>query len=361
VTDPDGVAEREFFREEFRRGTIVLALGDPDVDATIGVVGELTAGECQVIVVARHTDLAASQGFDTGVAEPPASMDDLATLWNALEDTGVQVIGVDDDPAGHAADLAGRLGVAKLAITDAGGGWGRSFASADDLGEGAATRPVVADAVRRALVGGVGGVNVCRAVDLDVELFTFDGAGTLFSSDAYVQVSRLRADDLAVVEQLVARGVAEGHLRPRPRREVVRLALGGLGARVGPGRHLAGFGALEVERYVAEKLVEITCLYTVNRYEGEGVAGRLVDGLLDAARRTGVRAVFACTVSRRAAALFERSGFCEVPQDRIPAAKWIDYDVDRRRRLSTHWFDLDRGDSAEPGSVASASVPTSCP
>ncbi len=361
MTDPDGVAEREFFREEFRRSTIVLALGDPDVESAAGVIRDLSAGECRVIVVARHADLAATKAFDSDGAEAPASMDDLAALWAGLEDRGVRVIGVHDDPAGPAADLAGRLGVAKLAITDSGGGWGRSFASAEDLDDGAGTRPVVADAVRRALEGGVGGVNVCRAVDLDVELFTFDGAGTLFSSDAYVQVSRLRADDLTVVEQLVARGVAEGHLRARPRREVVRLALGGLGARVGPGRHLAGFGSLEVERYEADGLAEITCLYTVNRYEGEGVAGRLVEGLLDAARRTGVTAVFACTVSSRAAALFGRSGFREVSQDRIPDAKWVDYDPDRRRRLSTHWFDLDRGDAADPGPVASASVPTDSP
>src|SRR5690606_29756379 len=119
-----------------------------------------------------------------------------------LVDTGSRVVAVDDDPARAAAALAGRLGVFKLVVTDAAGGWGRSFATFDDLGHGAAERPAVAEAVRTALDAGVVGVNVCRSEDLDTELFTFDGAGTLFTADPYVLVDRLRADDLAVVEQL---------------------------------------------------------------------------------------------------------------------------------------------------------------
>lgn len=361
MTEPDGAAERAFFREEFRRRTIVIASRDPDADTVAAVVSELCAGECRVIVVTARDDDRLSAALASAPRDLPRSVGDLAELWADVEERGMSVVEVGGDPALPSADLASRLGVFKLVVTDHLGGWGRSFAALDDLGDGAAERPVVAEAVGRALHGGVGGVNVCRAADLDTELFTFDGAGTLFSSDAYVQVTRLRADDLAVVEQLVARGVAEGHLRPRPPTEVVRLALGGLGARVGPSRHLAGFGTLEVERYEADDLAEVTCLYTVNRYEGEGVGGRLVDGLVEAARRLGVRAVFACTVSSRAAALFRRCGFREVPQQQLPDAKWVDYDPERRWNLSTHWFDLGGAHDAGPATHASASVPAGLP
>ncbi|HET8929200.1 MAG TPA: GNAT family N-acetyltransferase [Acidimicrobiales bacterium] len=350
MIDAGGVAERAFFREEFRHRTLVIAVRDAVGDVVLPLARELLAGDCRVVVVLTNDDAASDRlatSLGTVAVPAPESHDTLASLWMNLEDTGVRVVGVDGDPAGPAAALAGRLGVFKLVVTDAAGGWGRSFASLDDLDADATTRPLVAEAIRDALENGVGGVNVCRAEDLDIELFTFDGAGTLFTADAYVQVTPLRADDLGVVEQLAARGVAEGFLRPRPRVEVVRLALGGLGARVGPSRHLAGFGTLEVDRYPAANVAEVTCLYTVNRYEGEGVGGQLVDGLVQAARRAGFDAVFACTVSSRAAALFERSGFRGVDQGMVPEEKWVGYDASRRQLVSAHWFDLEPAGAAE--------------
>lgn len=342
MSDTGGVAERAFFRDEFHHRTLVIAARDGSVDATVPVIRELLAGDCRVVVVGRDDGSSGRLATALGsrAVALPESVDALAGLWIDLEDTGVRVIGVTEDPAVPAARLAGRLGVFKLVVTDAAGGRGKSFASLDDL-DARSGADLVAAAVRGALQAGVGGVNVCRAEDLDTELFTFDGAGTLFTADAYVQITSLGADDLAVVEQLVARGVAEGFLRPRPRAEVVRLAFSGLGARVGPSRHLAGFGTLEVDRYPGENVAEVTCLYTVNRYVGEGVGGQLVEGLVDAARRAAFDAVFACTVSPRAAALFARSGFREVPQHRVPTGKWDDYDAERRRLLSAHWLDLD--------------------
>ncbi len=267
-------------------------------------------------------------------------MSELAELWIAVEDHQVVVVGIDADVAPAAADVAVRLGVSKLVITDPEGGWGPSFASEEDLGDDGSPRPIVAGAIRRALAGGVDGVNLCRFEDLDTELFTFDGAGTLFTADAYLSVSPLVADDFPVVEGLVQRGVAEGYLRPRSRAETIRLALGGLGARVSPSGHLAGFGTLERERYAGERLAEVACLYAINRFSGEGVGAELVDGLVAQARGLGSRAVFACTVSERAAGLFVRCGFGEVGLDRLPEQKWVDYDPERRRRLRALWLDL---------------------
>lgn len=356
MTIAGGIAERAFFRDEFRRRTVVIALrpGEPaSVASVVPVVRELVAGGSRVLVLADAAADASRLAEGLGVTPQvwTGSDDDLATLWCELTDTGCCLVGFEGDPAGVAASVACRLGVVKLVLTDPAGGWGRSFGSLDDLATEESARAEVQAAVRSALAGGVGGVNVCRAVDLDTELFTFDGAGTLFTADAYVRVTPLKADDLAMVEQLVSRGVADGFLRPRSRLEVVRLALGGLGARVSHSGHLAGLGALEVDRYRDAGVAEVTCLYTVNRYEGEGIGGHLVNGLVASARARDARAVFACTVSRRAAELFERSGFHSVSLDELPESKWVGYDSDRRARLSAHWIDL-ADDPAGPVEVA---------
>lgn len=349
MTDAVDVAERAFFREEFRRRTLVIAVPTSAVERVLPVVRELLAGGCRVLVVtdssgvAPVTDgLAVVDSVAAGSAPPTASSAEAARLWCELEDTGVRVVGTETDPVKAAAQLAGRLGVYKLVLIDDRPDWGGSFASVDDLEPIASDRPTAVQAITRALNDGVGGVNVCRADDLDTELFTFDGAGTLFTADAYVQVTRIGADDLPAVEQLAARGVAEGFLRPRERTEIIRLALGGLAARVGPTRALVGFGALETERYAGDRVAEVTCLYTVNRYSGEGIGGRLIDGLVGKARRGDVDAVFACTVSERAAALFRRCGFSTVDLSELPEHKWVDYDPERRSRLTAHRYEFDR-------------------
>ena len=82
----------------------------------------------------------------------------------------------------------------------------------------------VTAAIAVALGGGVTNVNRCRPQDLDRELFTFDGAGTLFTSGGYVELGPLRVDDLPAVERLVGQVRTGGQgtarrtgVRPEPR------------------------------------------------------------------------------------------------------------------------------------------------
>jgi amino-acid N-acetyltransferase len=208
----------------------------------------------------------------------------------------------------------------------------------------------VVAAVDRALGGGVTNVNLCRAVDLDRELFTFDGAGTLFTSGGYLDLGPLRVDDLASVERLVAQGVADGLLRPRTRHEIARLAVDGLGARVVGSGHLAGIVSLETDRYRSERMGEVACLYTVSRFSGAGAGALLLDGLASRARELGLLSVFAVTVSDAAAAFFTRRGFREGGHDAVPAAKWEGYDVARRAEARVFVRDVgDHGDQASFG------------
>lgn len=344
-------SERAFYVDEFAGETIVASIGTPSVealDAVARAASSLAEGRGRLLLV---VDRAVAQGSAVRAALPaePVVLDApegelsaswLAELWLAITDRREVVVGADrGDEATVGALLAVAVRARKLVITDDRGGWGRPPRSFADIETHAdAFRAQLADrqggsvvaALQTALDGGVVNVNLCRAEDIDQELFTFDGAGTLFTSGSYVALGQLRVDDLPAVERLVAQGTADGLLRPRTRTEVARLAVGGLGARVVGSGHLAGIVSLDADTYRDHQLGEVACLYTVSRFSGAGAGALLIDGLVDLAAERGLRSVFAVTVSDVAAAFFARKGFGEVAHDAIPRAKWAGYDPARR-------------------------------
>ena len=66
------------------------------------------------------------------------------------------------------------------------------------------------------------------------------------------------------------------------------MLINGYGATIGT-HHLAGICALVTEPYVDEHAGEIVGLYTITRFKGEGVGGRLVARVLDDARQRAAR------------------------------------------------------------------------
>ncbi|MEO6989776.1 MAG: GNAT family N-acetyltransferase [Aquihabitans sp.] len=346
--------ERSFYETQFTGSSLVVALTNPDADAVeqvrrvalsldrarahlvLVVDGHLPPGGWASALPAEPLVLAAPAGpIDVGWA---------ADLWMAVGVSPVVVV-VETDP-GTATTVAGRVAASlralKLVLTDPDGGWGeppRSFADVQQPAKGFAQDLAsrqggqVVPAIEEALAGGVTSVNLCRAGDLDAELFTFDGTGTLFTSGGYIRLDRLRAVDLPEVLQLVEQGTADGLLRPRSTEEVARLAVTGLGARVLGSDQLAGIVSLEVDRYRAEAMGEVACLYAVSRFSGAGAGGLLIDGLVERAAADGLKAVFAVTVSAAAAGFFTRKGFREVEQSELPDVKWDGYD-DTRRSLA---------------------------
>jgi amino-acid N-acetyltransferase len=351
-------AERAFYVEEFRGDTIVVALAEPtdEVVAAVARTAEaLGSGGAHLVAVAGGGAEALAAGLPSApqALPGPSGAPDahwLADLWMAIADGAEVVVAVEPGrELPVAAELAAALRARKLVVTDPDGGWGippRSFA--DLVTHAGAFEAQLAErrggavvaAVRTALDGGATNVNLCRPEDLDRELFTFDGAGTLFTSGGYLELGPLRVDDLPAVERLVGQGVEDGVLRPRTRHEVARLAVTGLGARIAGRGHLAGLVSLETEPYRAEQVGEVACLYTVSRFSGAGAGGLLIDGLVERATADGLRAVFAVTVSDAAVAFFERKGFAEVAADRLPAAKWAGYDAERRARARCLWLDV---------------------
>jgi N-acetylglutamate synthase-like GNAT family acetyltransferase len=159
----------------------------------------------------------------------------------------------------------------------------------------------------------------------------------LFTRENYVVVRRVGLDDYDAAAHLIARGVAEGYLAPRPPEELERVLASAMGAFV-EGAHLAGIGAL-IE-HPAAAAAEIASLYTLTRFVGEGVGGHLVTAALERARDRGYAYVFACTTSERVVEFFVRNGFRRATDAEVPAAKWETYDPARRARVMCVRFDL---------------------
>ena len=346
--DGSGFSEREFYLQEFRGRTLAIAcppkllLRDPD--ALGGVAATLARHGSRVLAISSRR---AALEAVVGERVIPASTRALETVvWRALRPTGrVGILaGGRESFAVQLRELAVRLGVFKVVWIDPAGGFtdrsGRrlSFVHLDELHELLAERRRHSKR-RRALLreiaamleGGVPAVNVCDLAGLDEELFTYAGSGTLFTRKRYVVVRELGLDDFDAAHDLIARGVAEGYLAPRPPRAVDEVLAHGFGAFV-EGRHLAGIGAL-LTFPDAPGVGEIASLYTLTRFLGEGVGQHLVAFAIRRARAAKLRRVFALTTRPRVGAFFERLGFEPVGLDAVPASRWRGYDRRRRRRL----------------------------
>ncbi|WP_420114040.1 hypothetical protein [Pseudactinotalea sp.] len=351
--------ERAFFVEEFRGVTIVVSLPvltDAGIAAVARTVSGFVPGDTRFVLVVNEAEdaerLAQALPAAPTVVPSPTVWEDagMAGLWLTVADTDrVVVVANPDGVAETTGFLAAGLRASKVVFTDPGGGWGdppRSFADLEIyrlglLGE--LTRRGIGNllpAAEAALRGGAYSVNLCRADDLELELFTFDGAGTLLTLGGYVRLAQLRVDDLPAVEALVEQGVRDGVLKPRSRAEIARMAVGGLGARVVRSGHLAGGVGRETDRYAGEGAAEVSGLITVSEFSGAGAGGMLLEGVVTRAAALGLRAVFAVTVSPDAAEFFSRRGFTEVPRTRLPEAKWTDYDEARLAVVRCFWREV---------------------
>ncbi|MCL5044653.1 MAG: GNAT family N-acetyltransferase [Deltaproteobacteria bacterium] len=281
----------------------------------------------------------------------------VAEIWRGLREGNVlaAAAATGDLPVlgNFALRLAARLGIFKLVILDRAGGLvdtagrrlpfvqSRRLPSALGRQGAAASRRLLMRLATRALEHGVASVNLASARGLYQELFSFTGSGTLFTRQSYGQVEPISMDDFAEVEALILRGQNEGFLLPRSADEIARLLPSCFVYRVGSER-LAGVCCLFAAPYRRERAGEITALYTLTRFKGEGVAAELLHKVVGEARARRLRYVFACTVEDNAARFFSRLEFRRAAPAEVPAAKWRRYDPERLRRLSVFRLDLAR-------------------
>jgi N-acetylglutamate synthase-like GNAT family acetyltransferase len=369
--------EKSFYLEEFYGKSLLFALIPPsgerlgELDSLVRTLRELRRNQARCIVIVSADALARIMrrlGRLAPRAEPPVFNPGaglrsrpyppdsaVARIWRALS-AGSIVVAVADtnkprDFTVFAAELASRLRVFKFILLDRQGGLTgssgerMSFLELGRIGtavrkQRTARRRAELREVARALRDGVGSVNLAAPREVYDELFSFIGTGTLFTERQYGFVRPISIDDFEEVEALIVRGQREGHLLARSREEIAQLLPSCFGYRVGD-EHLAGVCSLLTERYHRERAGEITALYTLTRFAGEGVAVELVKQILNEARERPLRYVFACTAEERAAKFFARLGFRRVGPRDIPPAKWRGYDRARMSRLEIFRYDLD--------------------
>jgi N-acetylglutamate synthase-like GNAT family acetyltransferase len=377
--DAEVFGEKEFYLEEFRGRSVLVAVAPEAIehrvslDPLAGAVADLARNDTRVLLwwpagatgerrlraalgrarvlvrerVARRGAAAVLRSAAAADGDPDALR---AALWSRLRRTRmcVYVAGgaARQGFPHHPATLAIGLGVPKLVLLDPGGGLltpGRlSFADEHVLdtvlrqGEaewsGLGERRILLAAVREALRGGVESVNLCAPERVGEELFTYEGAGTLFTPGDYCRVAPLALDDFAQAERLIERGQREGILKLRSPQEIAQTLAVAHGAKV-YGRQLAGVAGLLTAPYAAERAGEIAGLYTITRFKGEGIGDRLVTCLLAEAERQGLAYVFACAVDARAQQFFGRLGFERVRANQVPEVKWAGYDPRRLSRV----------------------------
>ncbi len=371
-------SEKDFYLEEFRARTLLVGVDREQISTAprrrrlSAVLTDLLAGGARVVLVLgsdRSTDVAAVRAW-LGLPMPRrrkaagltterrrrgdvlrwkgGALEMAQAAWSVLRARPLCVVVGRQQALELATGLAGALRVHKLILLNPEGGLKDrsgnpvSYLDGERLSvllrggaaefQGLGARREGIAAIARALDVGVASANLCKVEDLAPELFTYTGAGTFFSLDDHCQIRRLCVDDFPEVERLLLRGQEEGLLKSRSAEEVGEILLDGYGAWIG-GRHLAGVAALHRAPYAAWRTAEISGLYGITRFQGEGVGQRLVRFLVAEARREGLVDLFAVTTVEHAADFFLRCGFEETVVDALPPPKWARYEETRRARV----------------------------
>ncbi len=368
--------EKTFYLEEFYGKSLLFALVPPvgqrmgDFDSLVKTLRELRRNQTRCVVIVSPSALAKvmrrlgkmapreappifnpTSGLRTRPYPPDSAV---AKIWHALRAGSIVVASTNtDDPEDlvvFAQELASRLRVFKLILLDRGGGLiaenGERMSFVEARRSARAQRRA-ATKLRRKMVrlasdairDGVGTVNLVSPRWVYEELFSFTGLGTLFTPTEYGTVSPISIDDFEEVEALIVRAQDAGFLLPRSPGQIEGILPSCFGYHVGD-EHLAGICSLLTDPYRRDHTGEITALYTLTRFQGEGVAAELIKAIIKEAKARKLKYVFACTSEERAARFFSKLKFRRVGADQVTPLKWRGYDSKRIERISIFRLDL---------------------
>jgi N-acetylglutamate synthase-like GNAT family acetyltransferase len=368
-------SEKTFYLEEFYGKTLLFGLIPPsgerlsELDSLVRTLRELRRNQTRCIVIGsvralpllirrlgrlaprEHPCFNPAQGSRRRPYPPDSA---ITAIWRAVRGGSVVAAGVETEDSADLVmfiqELASRLGVFKLLLLDRAAGLvdanddRHSFVQVGRLRRilkdiRSPLRRTVVRAACRAIADGVASVSLTSPREIYEELFSFAGTGTLFTESVYGHVRQISIDDFEEVEALIQRGQSEGFLLSRSDDEITRLLPSCFGYRIGD-EHLAGIVSLLTEPYRRDRAGEITALYTLTRFQGEGVAAELMTEVLKEARARRLRYVFACTSQERAARLFDHLKFRRATPQDVSQAKWAGYEQERIAKLTIFCHDL---------------------
>lgn len=359
-------SEREFYLGEFRGRTIGIAWPADETPAEqplAAVAAELAENGCRVVILSPVEEVFVRAGTGAPVDAGDAAY--APALWRDLRERGsaglrvesrdfaatcveialslrlAKVVWIRSVPPIERVNEEGRVSVVDLphlaALLDAKGEAAAPPEDEDSLQRTADGARGLLFAIRDLVEGGVPSVNVCAPPDLARELFTYTGAGTLFTRDRYAEVRPLAIDDYDMANDLIERGEADGFLAPRAPAARDAVLAHGVGVFI-EGRYLAGIGA--ILPHPAANAAELASLFALTRYIGEGAGGQIVRYAIEEARERGLDYLFSCTTSERVEGFFVDHGFRRVESEAVPKEKWEGYDPARRSRVRCLRFDL---------------------
>ncbi|HEU5013784.1 MAG TPA: GNAT family N-acetyltransferase [Roseiflexaceae bacterium] len=140
--------------------------------------------------------------------------------------------------------------------------------------------------------------------------------GTTLKPNKDVIVRAATEADIEAIVAVVNENVRQGHLLPRTP-ENIRASLNTWLVAEVDGQ-VVGIGSL---LKMSDVLVEVRSLAVLPAFRSYGVGAKIVQGLVEEARRRGFRTAFALT---RAVHFFEKLGFTVTNKERFPEKVWTD-------------------------------------
>ncbi len=158
------------------------------------------------------------------------------------------------------------------------------------------------------------------------EVFSNDGIGTLIHTNEYQAIRPAQKKDVRALYSLIKKSVENDELLPRSMAEIER--------------HLGDYFVFEIDGLVAacialhphaaQAKAEMACVCVAQKYENQGIGGRLMGYLEDLARERGVQALF-CLSTQAVNYFVKKGGFRLGTPDDLPPLRRQRYDNSGRK------------------------------
>jgi amino-acid N-acetyltransferase len=158
------------------------------------------------------------------------------------------------------------------------------------------------------------------------EVFSNEGIGTLIYTNEYQSIRAAQKKDVRVLHGLIQRGVANDELVKRTRAELEKI--------------IADFFVFEVDRnpvacaalhiYPEQNMAELASVFVDDRYENQGIGGKLVRYGEDLARAKGIATLF-CLSTQAVDYFVQKGGYKLGTPDDLPPLRRDKYNQSGRR------------------------------